>query len=103
AHADVITVHTPLTEETRGMIGADEIAKMKSGVVVLHIARGGIYEEKALAAALNSGKIYGAAIDVYVDEPPGKDHPLISAKNAILPPHNGADTIEAQARAAAQL
>ena len=77
AHADVITVHTPLTDETRGMLGADEIAKMKDGVVVLNIARGGIYDEQALADALNSGKIAGAAIDVYVEEPPGKDHPLL--------------------------
>ncbi|HEX6098394.1 MAG TPA: phosphoglycerate dehydrogenase [Thermoanaerobaculia bacterium] len=100
--ADVITVHTPLTEETRGMIGAAEIAKMKDGVIVLNIARGGIYEEQALADALNSGKIAGAAIDVYEDEPPGKDHPLLNAKNAILSPHIGANTIEAQDRVAVQ-
>src|SRR4051812_25253865 len=102
AQSDVITVHTPLTDETRGMIGADEIEKMKKGVVVLNIARGGIYEEKALADALNSGKIAGAAIDVYVDEPPGKDHPLIAAKNTIVSPHIGANTIEAQDRVAVQ-
>jgi len=102
AQADVITVHTPLTDETRGMLGAAEIAKMKDGVVVLNIARGGIYEEQALADALNSGKIAGAAIDVYVEEPPGKDHPLLTAKNAILSPHIGANTIEAQDRVAVQ-
>ncbi|HEX9986046.1 MAG TPA: phosphoglycerate dehydrogenase [Thermoanaerobaculia bacterium] len=100
AQADVITVHTPLTEETRGLIGASEIAKMKPGVVVLNIARGGIYEEQALADALNSGKIAGAAIDVYVEEPPGKEHPLVSAKNVIVSPHIGANTIEAQDRVA---
>ncbi|MBV9069676.1 MAG: phosphoglycerate dehydrogenase [Acidobacteria bacterium] len=99
--ADVITVHTPLTDETRGMIGAGEIAKMKDGVVVLNIARGGIYEEQSLADALNSGKIAGAAIDVYVEEPP-KDNPLLSAKNIILSPHIGANTIEAQDRVAVQ-
>ena len=102
AQADVITVHTPLTEETRGLIGADEIAKMKDGVIVLNIARGGIYDEQALSDALNSGKISGAAVDVYEDEPPGKDHPLLNAKNIILSPHIGANTIEAQDRVAVQ-
>ena len=102
AQADVITVHTPLTEETRGMLGAAEIAKMKDGVIVLNIARGGIYEEGALADALNSGRVAGAAIDVYVDEPPVPDHPLLTAKNIILSPHIGANTIEAQDRVAVQ-
>jgi D-3-phosphoglycerate dehydrogenase / 2-oxoglutarate reductase len=102
AQADVITVHTPMTDETRALIGAAEIAKMKDGVIVLNIARGGIYDEQALAGALNSGKIAGAAIDVYEDEPPGKDHPLLNAKNAILSPHIGANTIEAQDRVAVQ-
>ena len=100
--ADVITVHTPLSDETKGMLGANEIAKMKDGVIVLNIARGGIYEETALADALNSGKIAGAAVDVYVEEPPGKDHPLLNAKNIILSPHIGANTIEAQDRVAVQ-
>ncbi|HEX9163304.1 MAG TPA: phosphoglycerate dehydrogenase [Thermoanaerobaculia bacterium] len=100
--SDVITVHTPLTDETRGMIKAAEIAKMKDGVIVLNIARGGIYDERALADALNSGKISGAAIDVYENEPPGKDHPLLNAKNAVLSPHIGANTIEAQDRVAVQ-
>ncbi|HEX6086560.1 MAG TPA: NAD(P)-dependent oxidoreductase, partial [Thermoanaerobaculia bacterium] len=102
AQADVITVHTPLTDETKGLIGAAEIAKMKDGVIVLNIARGGIYEETALADALNSGKIAGAAVDVYEDEPPAKDHPLLNAKNIILSPHIGANTIEAQDRVAVQ-
>lgn len=100
--ADVITVHTPLTDETRGMIKAPHFAKMKDGVIVLNIARGGIYEEQALADALNSGKVSGAAVDVYVDEPPGKDHPLLNAKNIVLSPHIGANTIEAQDRVAVQ-
>jgi len=100
--ADVITVHTPMTDETRGMIGASELHRMKDGVIVLNIARGGIYDESALAAALNSGKVAGAAIDVYEEEPPGKDHPLLNAKNAILSPHIGANTIEAQDRVAVQ-
>ncbi|HKR67118.1 MAG TPA: phosphoglycerate dehydrogenase [Thermoanaerobaculia bacterium] len=102
ARADFITVHTPMTDETRGMITARDFEKMKDGVIVLNIARGGIYEETALADALNRGKVAGAAIDVYVEEPPGKDHPLLNAKNAILSPHIGANTIEAQDRVAVQ-
>ena len=100
--ADVITVHTPLTDETRGMITAAHMAKMKDGAIVLNIARGGIYVERDLADALNSGKIAGAAVDVYEKEPPGKDHPLLNAKNIILSPHIGANTIEAQDRVAVQ-
>jgi D-3-phosphoglycerate dehydrogenase / 2-oxoglutarate reductase len=102
AQADVITVHTPLSDETRGMLGAKEIEKMKDGVITLNIARGGLYDEKALADALASGKISGAAIDVYVDEPPPKDHPLLKLNNVILSPHIGANTIEAQDRVAVQ-
>ncbi|HEV2721483.1 MAG TPA: phosphoglycerate dehydrogenase [Thermoanaerobaculia bacterium] len=102
AKADVITVHTPLTEETHGMLGAAQIAKMKDGVIALNIARGGIWVEQALADALNSGKIAGAAIDVYEKEPPGQDHPLLNAKNIVLSPHIGANTMEAQDRVAVQ-
>src|SRR6266540_3385427 len=102
AKSDVITVHTPLTEETHGMLGAAQIAKMKDGVIALNIARGGIWVEQALADALNSGKISGAAVDVYENEPPGKDHPLLNAKNIVLSPHIGANTREAQDRVAVQ-
>jgi D-3-phosphoglycerate dehydrogenase / 2-oxoglutarate reductase len=100
--AEVITVHTPLTDETRVMLGAPEIARMKDGVILLNIARGGIYDEHALAAALVSGKVAGAAIDVYDEEPPSPDHPLLSAPNTVLSPHIGANTIEAQDRVAVQ-
>jgi D-3-phosphoglycerate dehydrogenase / 2-oxoglutarate reductase len=100
--ADVITVHTPLTDETRVMLGAAEIERMKDGVIVLNIARGGIYDEHALAAALVSGKVAGAAIDVYDEEPPSRDHPLLNAPNIVLSPHIGANTIEAQDRVAVQ-
>lgn len=102
AEADVITVHTPLTDETRALVGRDEIARMKDGVILINCARGGIYEEHALADALAAGKIAGAAIDVYVDEPPSPDHPLLSAPNIILTPHIGANTVEAQDRVAVQ-
>jgi D-3-phosphoglycerate dehydrogenase len=102
AQADIITVHTPLSDETRGMLGAKEIAKMKDGVIALNIARGGIYDEKALADGLASGKISGAAVDVYVEEPPPKDHPFLKLNNVVLSPHIGANTIEAQDRVAVQ-
>src|SRR5213592_149751 len=102
ARADVITVHTPLSDETRGMLGTAEIAKMKDGVLALNIARGGIWDEAALAEALARGKVAGAAVDVYVSEPPAKDHPLLGAKNIVLTPHIGANTIEAQDRVAVQ-
>jgi len=101
AQSDVITVHTPMTDETRSMIGARELAKTKNKVVVLNIARGGIYDESALAAALTSGKVAGAAIDVYTEEPPA-NNPLINAPNVIVSPHIGANTIEAQDRVAVQ-
>src|SRR5205085_1986456 len=81
ARAEVITVHTPLSDETRGMVGAAEIAKMKDGVLALNIARGGIWDERALADALAGGKVAGAAIDVYVKEPLQKDHSLLSLNN----------------------
>ena len=102
AQSDVVTVHTPMTDETRGMLGPAQIGRMKDGAIALNIARGGIWDEPALAEALNSGKLSGAAVDVYVDEPPPPDHPLLSAKNIILSPHIGANTIEAQDRVAVQ-
>lgn len=100
--SDIITVHTPLTDETRGMLGADEIAKMKDGVVVLNVARGGIYDETALAEALEQGRVAAAGIDVFAEEPPPEDHPLLNAPNVCLTPHLGANTTEAQERVATQ-
>jgi D-3-phosphoglycerate dehydrogenase len=103
---DFVTVHTPLTEETRNLIGAREIAAMKRGSCVLNCARGGIINEDALAEALRSGQLAGAALDVFVQEPPPADHPLLKLPNVIFTPHLGASTVEAQvsvAREAAQL
>lgn len=100
--ADVITVHTPLNDETKGMMGEAEFQRMKDGVIVINCARGGIYDEQALADALNRGKVATAAIDVYEEEPPTKDHPLLTAKNVVLTPHIGANTVEAQDRVAVQ-
>jgi len=95
-NADFITVHMPLSEETRGMIGRDAFACMKSGVRILNCARGGILDETALAEALASGKVAGAALDVYEKEPPPADLPLRKFPQVIMTPHLGASTAEAQ-------
>ncbi len=94
--ADFITVHTPLTPETRGLVGAAAFAKMKKGVRVINCARGGIVDEDALAAAIRDGKVAGAALDVFVKEPPPADHPLLHLDQVICTPHLGAATDEAQ-------
>jgi D-3-phosphoglycerate dehydrogenase len=94
--ADVLTVHTPLTAETKGMIGATELARLPRGAFVLNLARGGIVAEDALIDALQSGRIAGAALDVYVAEPLAPDHPLRTMENVILTPHLGASTSDAQ-------
>jgi D-3-phosphoglycerate dehydrogenase len=100
ATADVITVHVPLNKATRGIINADNIGKLKPGVMLINVARGGVYDEAALAQALKDGKVAGAAIDVYETEPPAADNPLLSAPNTVLTPHLGALTAEAQLRVA---
>ncbi|MEO8218129.1 MAG: phosphoglycerate dehydrogenase [Acidobacteriota bacterium] len=100
--SDVITVHTPLTDETRGMIQAADIERMKEGVVLINCARGGIYDEASLAEGLRSGRVAAAAVDVFTEEPPPPDHPLLTAPNIVLTPHIGANTIEAQDRVAIQ-
>jgi D-3-phosphoglycerate dehydrogenase len=98
AEADVVTVHTPLTDQTRGMLGQRELAALKPGAFVLNVARGGIYDESSLADALASGHLAGAAVDVYASEPIAADNPLRSAPNLVLTPHLGASTSEAQGR-----
>ncbi|MFQ5666575.1 MAG: phosphoglycerate dehydrogenase [Candidatus Binatia bacterium] len=100
ARADFISVHTPLTPETRGLVGADACAKMRQGVRVINCARGGIVEEEALAAAIREGKVAGAALDVFSREPPPPDHPLIKLDQVICTPHLGAATDEAQTNVA---
>lgn len=96
ADADFITVHMPMTDETRGMINAASIAKMKKGVRILNCARGGIVVEADLAAALQAGHVAGAALDVYETEPPPADLPLRAFPQVIMTPHLGASTDEAQ-------
>ncbi len=93
---DYLTVHTPLTDETRDLIGAPQLALLRKGARVLNCARGGIINEEALAEALRSGHLAGAALDVFVVEPPPADHPLLKLPNVVTTPHLGASTVEAQ-------
>jgi D-3-phosphoglycerate dehydrogenase len=96
ASADFITVHTPLTAETRGVIGHEAFARMKPGVRIINCARGGLVDESALYDAIKSGTVAGAALDVFVNEPPAADHPLLLLDEVIVTPHLGASTTEAQ-------
>ena len=94
--ADVISIHVPLTEGTRGMIGREAFAKMKKGVLLVNAARGGIVDEAALLEAIQSKKVAGAALDVFEQEPVPKDHPLLKCEEVIFTPHIGAATEKAQ-------
>jgi D-3-phosphoglycerate dehydrogenase / 2-oxoglutarate reductase len=96
AGADFITVHMPMTDETKGMINAAAFAKMKKGVRILNCARGGIVKEADLLAALQSGQVGGAGLDVYETEPPPADFPLRNLAQVVMTPHLGASTEEAQ-------
>ena len=101
--ADFITVHTPLTKETEGMINKDAFAKMKKGVRIINCARGGIVHEGDLAQAISSGKVAGAALDVFSTEPPAKDLALLSLPQVVVTPHLGAATAEAQENVAVDI
>jgi D-3-phosphoglycerate dehydrogenase len=94
--SDIITVHVPLNDQTRNMISTDQLAIMKDGVRIINCARGGVVDEAALAEALNSGKVGGAAFDVFTKEPIDPENPLNGIANCILTPHLGASTEEAQ-------
>ncbi len=95
-NCDIISLHVPLNESTKGLIGKDEIALMKPDAVLINTARGPVVDSEALAEALNNGKIAGAAVDVFENEPPvSKDHPLLHAKNLIATPHVAFATKEA--------
>jgi len=100
--ADFITIHTPLTAETQKLLGAEELARMKKGSYLLNVARGGIVDEAALAAALQSGHLAGAALDVFADEPPNAPQ-LIGQAHFVGTPHLGASTAEAQEKVALQI
>jgi D-3-phosphoglycerate dehydrogenase len=102
ARADFITLHTPLTDQTRNILSAQNIAKCKKGVRIINCARGGLVDEAALKAALDSGQVAGAALDVFVNEP-ATESPLFGTPNFICTPHLGASTSEAQVNVALQV
>lgn len=102
AQADYISLHLPKTKESSNMIGKEQFAKMKNGVRIVNCARGGIVNEEALYEALTSGKVAGAALDVFDEEPP-VDWKLAKLDNVIASPHIGAATKEAQARVGAEV
>jgi D-3-phosphoglycerate dehydrogenase / 2-oxoglutarate reductase len=98
--SDFLTVHVPLTDATRGVIGAAELARMRTGARLINVARGGIIDEHALAGAIRGGHIAGAAIDVFTKEPPDPAHPLFQLEQVVVTPHLGASTREAQVNVA---
>src|SRR5579864_2924615 len=102
ARAEIITLHTPLTDKTRNILSAEALAKTKKGVFVINCARGGLVDEKALREALESGQVGGAAFDVFTEEP-AKENVLFGAPNFIATPHLGASTNEAQENVALQV
>jgi D-3-phosphoglycerate dehydrogenase len=102
AHADFITLHTPLTDQTRGVLDAAALAKTKKGVRIVNCARGGLIVEADLKAALESGHVAGAALDVFAEEP-AKENPLFGMPNVVVTPHLGASTTEAQENVALQV
>ena len=102
ADSDFISLHIPFDPKVGATIGKPEIEKMKDGVRILNCARGGVIDEAALAEALASGKVAGAALDVFATEPPASDNPLLAQENVSFTPHIGASTVEAQARVGAE-
>jgi D-3-phosphoglycerate dehydrogenase len=101
--ADFITIHAPLTPETKGLIGEQSIKKMKKGVMIINAARGGIVDEAALAQAIRDGHVAGAALDVFVNEPVEAENPLLKLEQVVVTPHLGASTGEAQERVAQEI
>ena len=97
-NADIITLHCPMNDETKGMICKENIEKMKDGIYIVNVSRGGLVNEKDLADALKSGKVAGAAADVVSVEPIKEDNPLLGAPNMILTPHIGWASVEARER-----
>ncbi|MCB1545706.1 MAG: phosphoglycerate dehydrogenase, partial [Rhodoblastus sp.] len=102
ARADIITLHTPMTAQTKNILSAENIAKTKKGVRIVNCARGGLVDEVALAAALDSGHVAGAAFDVFIEEP-ATSNPLFGRANVVCTPHLGASTSEAQENVALQV
>ncbi len=102
ARADVITLHTPLTDKTRNILSAENLAKTKKGVLIVNCARGGLVDEKALRELLDNGHVGGAGFDVFVEEP-AKENPLFGSDKVVATPHLGASTNEAQENVALQV
>ncbi len=102
SESDIVTLHVPLLPETKHMINRERIEKMKDGAILINAARGGIVDENALYKALKSGKLYGAALDVYENEPPN-DSKLLELDNIVMSPHIGAQTKEGQKRAGIEI
>jgi D-3-phosphoglycerate dehydrogenase len=98
AGSDVISLHCPLNDETRGMINANTIGLMRPHAILVNTARGGLIDEPSLALALRNGRIAGAGLDTLADEPPRADNPLLQAPNLVVTPHVGASTSEAKDR-----
>lgn len=98
AESDYISLHLPMTPETKHMLSKPQFEKMKTGVRIINTARGGIIDEAALAEAIKAGKVAGAAIDVFEVEPVPKDNPLLGLEQVILTPHLGASSVEGQGR-----
>jgi phosphoglycerate dehydrogenase-like enzyme len=94
SHSDVVSLHVKLTSESRGLIGAEQICRMKHGALLINTARGPIVDSKALVEALNSGHLDGAGIDVFDDEPIPAAHPLLACRQVVLTPHNADQTPE---------
>jgi D-3-phosphoglycerate dehydrogenase len=104
SQSDLVTIHVPLNDETRHMIGRRELAQMKKGALIVNACRGGVIDEQALYEALKSGHLFGAGIDVWEEEePPRKDHPLLSLPNVVATPHVAGNTFETQARSSMQV
>jgi D-3-phosphoglycerate dehydrogenase len=103
ASADFVSLHVPLTDSTRGMLGPRELSLMKSGAMLVNAARGGVVDEEALVQALKEGHLAGAALDVFAEEPLPADHPLRRLDQVILTPHLGASTGEAQREVAREI
>ena len=96
AKSDFISLHAPLLDSTHHMVNKESLAKMKRGVYLINDARGGLIDEQALVEALESGQVAGAALDVFEQEPPSDDNPLVRRPDVIVTPHLGASTVEAQ-------
>lgn len=103
SRADFVSLHTPLTDQTRNILSRERLENAKPGIRIVNCARGGLIDEVALKDMLESGQVAGAALDVFETEPPAKDHPLFGAPNFICTPHLGASTTEAQVNVALQV